>query len=215
VKTPFNLEQFLDVFARYNTALWPVQIILNLSALIALALVFTQYRNKDIIITCILASLVAWTGIVYHLLYFTAINKAAYLFGTLFILQSLFFLYGGIQKKLFHFNYKADLVHWIGLLFILYGLLVYPIAGYFSGHRYPSCPTFGLPCPTTIFVFGMLLLSEKRIPFAYVIIPLLWSLIGFLAALSFGIYEDTGLLVAGVAGTTLILLRNRKTALKR
>jgi hypothetical protein len=45
-------------------------------------------------------------GIVYHLVFFTAINKAAYLFGGLFIIQGILFLiYGVLQNKLsFHFQ---------------------------------------------------------------------------------------------------------------
>lgn len=43
-------------------------------------------------------------------------------------------------------------------------------------------------------------------------IPLLWSMIGFFAALSLGITKDYMLLVAGVVGTALIIMKNRKTA---
>jgi hypothetical protein len=37
-------------------------------------------------------------------------------------------------------------------------------------------------------------------------------MIGFFAALSLGITEDYMLLVAGVLGTVLIIMKNRKTA---
>jgi hypothetical protein len=45
--------------------------------------------------------------------------------------------------------------------------------------------------------------------FILIVIPLLWSIIGFMAALNFGIYEDIGLLIAGVCGSFLVLIRNR------
>jgi hypothetical protein len=70
-------------------------------------------------------------------------------------------------------------------------------------------PTFGVPCPTTIFTFGMLLWTKREIPLYIAIIPLLWSLVGLSAALSFGMKEDSGLVVAGVSGFLLIVLRNR------
>jgi Family of unknown function (DUF6064) len=60
-----------------------------------------------------------------------------------------------------------------------------------------SSPTFGLPCPTTIFTLGMLLWLDKTPPLYLLIIPLLWSLIGTVAALKLGIREDVGLLVSG------------------
>lgn len=42
------------------------------------------------------------------------------------------------------------------------------------------------------------------------ILAFLWSLVGFTAALTLGILEDTGLLIAGVLGVSLILFRDRK-----
>jgi hypothetical protein len=42
-----------------------------------------------------------------------------------------------------------------------------------------------------------------------VILPLMWSVNGFGAAMSFGITEDIGLFAAGLAGTALILYKER------
>ena len=78
------------------------------------------------------------------------------------------------------------------------------------GHTYPSNPTFGLPCPTTIFTFGILIWTVKKIQIYVVIIPLLWSLIGFSAALNLGVKEDFGLLIAGVLGFILIIIKNKR-----
>ena len=96
-----------------------------------------------------------------------------------------------------------------GIILVVFALVVYPLLGYASGHRYPFSPTFGLPCPTTIFTFGMLLMANKKFPVAILIIPFLWSIIGFTAAYHFWILEDTGLLAAGIIALPLILWRNR------
>ena len=90
---------------------------------------------------------------------------------------------------------------------LLYGLVIYPVLGYFLGHRYPASPTFGAPCPTTIFTFGLLLWATSRVNWFYYMLPLIWSLIGFTAALNLGVREDIGLLVAGIAGTLLLAMR--------
>jgi hypothetical protein len=66
------------------------------------------------------------------------------------------------------------------------------------------------PCPVTIFTFGLLLLADKRVPKYLLVIPFLWSLLGFSAALALTIREDIGLLIAGVLGTILIAVRDRK-----
>jgi hypothetical protein len=93
---------------------------------------------------------------------------------------------------------------------LAYGILFYPLAGLVLGHVYPAQPTFGLPCPTTIFTFGILLWNKNKIPLYILIIPSVWTIIGFFAALNFGIYEDIGLLLSGAAGLYLIFRRNRE-----
>jgi hypothetical protein len=88
-------------------------------------------------------------------------------------------------------------------------LLIYPVLGYFLGHVYPHSPTFGLPCPTTIFTFGLLLWADNKVPKYLLVIPLLWSLIGFLAAFQLGVLEDVMLLITGLVATTLIWYRDK------
>ena len=99
-----------------------------------------------------------------------------------------------------------------GAVFIIYALLIYPVLGHLLGHIYPKSPTFGLPCPMTIFTFGLLLWTDSKIPKYVLIIPFLWSVVGFSAAVNLRIYEDFGLLLAGLLGTILIIIRDRKFA---
>jgi hypothetical protein len=69
-------------------------------------------------------------------------------------------------------------------------------------------PVFGVtPCPVTIFTFGIFLWANSKIPLYLIVIPFLWSLIGISAAINFKIVEDYGLVVAGVTGATLIVVR--------
>jgi len=186
VDLPFTIEQFLGIFEKYNLAVWPMQIVLILIAVLTLILSLKKISYSDKTIILILSFFWLWIGIVYHLAYFTAINKAAYLFGVLFIIQGLIFLFaGGIKSKL-SFKFQSSSYGVIGSLFILYALIIYPILGYFFGHVYPKNPTFGLPCPTTIFTFGLLLWTVKIVPKYVLVIPLIWSIIGFGAALSLG-----------------------------
>jgi hypothetical protein len=143
------------------------------------------------------------------LIFFSSINPAAYIFGTLFILQGLLFIYAGVIKKSASFDYKTDTLHITGIVFIIYALFIYPMLGISFGHVYPKSPTFGLPCPTTIFTFGILLWSI-RIPKWLVIIPFIWSIIRFTAVLNFGVAEDSGLLITGIISTILLLFRKKK-----
>jgi len=138
-------------------------------------------------------------GLVYHIIFFTQINPAAYLFGALFILESILIVYYGIIRRKLELVYNKDLFSYSGITLILFAIVIYPLIGFSVGHIYPASPTFGLPCPTTIFTFGILLFNKGKLPVGLIIIPVIWSLIGFTAALKLGIYEDTGLLIAGIA----------------
>ena len=212
MKLPFTLEEFLQVFATYNQTVWPMQIVFNLLALFAIVSVIKTYRRADAVISGILAFFWLWIGIVYHFWHFTTINKAAYLFGMLCVIQGMIFFIAGVIKSKLSFIYQTSLSGIVGSLFLLYSLLIYPLLGYLLGHRYPQLPTFGLPCPTTIFTFGLLLWTKSPFPRYLLIIPTLWSVIGFGAAISLTIREDIGLLVAGIVGSLLLVLRERKRA---
>jgi len=207
---PFTIDDFLNVFKTYNEAVFPLQIIFYIIAVIGIYLIFKPQSNSNKYIVGILSFFWFWIGVVYHIIFFSAINKAAYIFGILFIIQGVLFAIYGIIKSNLTFGYRNNIYNYIGVIFILYALIIYPILGHFFGHWYPNSPTFGLPCPTTIFTFGVLLFLNKKISVLILIIPLLWSIIGFGAALNLSIYEDYGLLIAGVLGFVLLLIQNRK-----
>jgi hypothetical protein len=212
VNLPFTTEQFFEVFEQYNRTVWPYQIVSNLLALVALISAIKHYSCSNRVISAILTLLWLWVGIVYHLHFFAPINPAANIFGPLFILQGLIFAYYGVLQPRLKFHYCTNIYGIAGGVLIMYALLIYPLLGSVFGHVYPKSPTFGLPCPTTIFTFGLLLWTGSKLPKSVLAIPFIWSLIGSAAAFTMGVREDVGLLVAGVACTTLVIIRDRKSA---
>jgi hypothetical protein len=207
MRLPFTIEQFLQVFKNYNKAIFPMQIVFYLLALTIIFLSIKKIKSADKIINSILVFFWLWMGIVYHMVFFTTINKAAYLFGGFFIIQAiLFFYYGGIKQRL-SYHFTQNIFGILGLLLIIFALVIYPLLGYVYEHIYPSAPTLGAPCPTAIFTFGVFLLSERKLAKIILIIPFLWSLLGFSAATSLGIKEDTALLIAGFLTTGILLFR--------
>jgi len=207
---PFSLTDFLNVFKDYNQSVFPLQIVFYLAAFLCVYLLFTGNQNTTRIISITLAFLWLWMGVVYHIIFFSEINKAAYIFGGLFILQGIMFAGCGLIRKKLSFEYTKSAANITGIILIAYALIIYPVLGHNLGHAYPYSPTFGLPCPTTIFTLGILLFANKKMPMHLLIIPLLWSVIGFAAAFTLTIYEDTGLLVAGVTALVLLIISNRK-----
>jgi hypothetical protein len=205
---PFTSGQFLSVFVAYNSTIWPIQTILSLLAIIAFVLCFRTAVPSQAI-SSILSFLWLWTGVVYHWMFFSTINKAAYVFGTLFVAQAALFFFYGVLKPGLRFRFDRTWQAYTGALLILYALFIYPAIGTLLGHVYPASPTFGAPCPTTIFTFGLLLWTVNRLKWYLYILPLVWSLIGFTAALKLGFREDIGLLVSGLVGTAILAMKGR------
>ena len=87
MKLPFTVEQFIQVFRDYNWSVFPLQVLFNLLAVVAIVFSVKKIATADGIVNSILSFFWFWMGIVYHLIFFAAINKAAYLFAALFIAQ--------------------------------------------------------------------------------------------------------------------------------
>jgi Family of unknown function (DUF6064) len=205
---PFTIKQFFQVFEKYNQAIYPIQFLLILIAAVAIILAASCKPSRNNIISGLLGFLWFWTGIVYYLIFFTTISPPAYLFGTLFILQGLLFLYEGVARNRLSFRASRRFDGILSAVFMAYALVIYPLIGYGLGRIFPASPTFGTPCPTTIFTFGLLLWADRKISLSLLIIPVLWSIVGTSAAWNFGIKEDFGLLVAATIGTAAIVQHN-------
>jgi len=207
---PFTAEQFLAVFVNYNNAIWPSQIAAYLLGGISVALLFWKTREADRAIAGILVVAWLWTGVGYHGLSFSVINKAAYLFAALFIVQGCCLFYAGVYRHQISFGLRPDLATWVGAAFVVYAAIVYPLIGVATGHHYPEMPMFGVtPCPVTIFTLGMLLLTVRPVPRLLFVIPFAWSLIGGSAAILLNVPQDWFLLLSGCIAVPLMVFRDR------
>ena len=216
MKIPFTTDEFLAVFERYNDGVWPSQLVLYVLAVIALLAIYRNDKRGRQVLFAVLSLLWAWMGLVYHITYFSLINKAAYGFGVLFVIQGIVFAYVGIIRDKFRFDIRIDIYTIIGTAFVVYALIAYPLIGIVLGHMYPGSPTFGVPCPTTIFTFGVLLFSAHRVSFFVLLIPFLWSIVGFSAAFHLHIFEDIGLIISGLVSTVILTaFRKRNTDVDR
>lgn len=202
---PFTPDQFFSVFAQYNQAVWPAQWILNLAALGCIALLFRAGIRPDRIICAVLSALWIWMAVAYHFAFFSAINPAAWVFGAAFLLAGGGFAWFGLIKTGLAFRPVKGIRSYSGATLLVFSLVLYPLIGHLAGHRYPAAPTFGLPCPTTIFTLGMLHFCAGPGVRLIHVIPLLWSAIGSVAAFQLGVSEDLGLLAAGIVSLAFML----------
>jgi hypothetical protein len=206
----FNVQTFLDMLAGYNRNIWPLQTVAYFLAILCLFLAFRPSRVSSKLISMVLSFFWIWTGTVFGIFYWGPVYWPAYPLMGLWILQGVFFFVSGFIKSDISFKLKFNFYSILGSIFILYGLAGYQVLGYFIGHRYPVFFAPGLvPCPTNVLTVGMLLLSDKKNPGHLLIIPLAWSISGFLPV-SKGILEDIGMMVFGLSGVALLMYRNRK-----
>ncbi|MCF8477177.1 MAG: DUF6064 family protein [Pseudolabrys sp.] len=206
---PFTAVQFFDVFARYNEMVWPAPLVAYGLGAIAIAAALRGGGTCNRVVAVVLAAFWLWTGIAYHWLAFTAINKAAWAFGALFVAQGALLIWFGAVAARLNFKYRHDLTGAVGILFVAYAAILYPLLGLAAGHVYPRMPMFGIaPCPVTIFTLGLLLLARPVFG-AVTIVPMLWSLIGGSAAFLLNVPQDWLLLLSGPLAAALLWRASR------
>ena len=91
METPFTTEQFFEVFEKYNSSVFPIQLIFIGLGIVGIFLIHSKRNIKNTLIGAFLGFMWLWIGVVYHISFFTSINKAALGFGGLFIIQGIFF----------------------------------------------------------------------------------------------------------------------------
>jgi hypothetical protein len=205
MQLPFSAEQFFGVFRAYNAAVWPAQWLLAALALAAFGTAFATPPSAGRAVSAILALLLLWTGIAYHAVFFAPVNPLANAFGALAVAGALAFAWHGVVHDRLVFRIRRNARSAFGVLLIGYALVGYPLWSVAIGHRYPELPTFGLPCPTTLFTIGMLAFLQPPYPRSVLVAPLAWSLIGAQAAFLLGVTPDLALLVAAAAAIVFIL----------
>jgi len=212
MKLPFTVEQFYAIFRTYNEAVWPAQVVLLGLAILAVGCVVRRRFWSGRVVSAVLALLWAWMGIAYHFLFFSSINPLAYAFGIASLTGALVFLWQGVILGHLRFSVRNEAYAYLGGALIVFALVVYPAWSWATGHPYPAMPTFGLPCPTTIFTIGILAFRTAPYPRGPLVVPLLWSLVGVQAAFLLGVRQDLGLLAAAAIGV-MLLVRKRTSGL--
>jgi hypothetical protein len=208
MQLPFTREQFFDLFADYNGALWPAAIALWAASAAICALRLSTRRPGDRWVSALLVGHWAWSALAYHAAFFTRINRAAWLFAALFLGQAvLLFRAGVVQRRL---SFAPWGTAWAPVAWVLIGYsLAYPAINAIDQRSWLRIPTFGVPCPTTIFTAGVLMLATPR-SWGLATVPVIWSAIGGSAAFLLGVPADFALPIAGMALAIFSLRRTRQ-----
>jgi Family of unknown function (DUF6064) len=205
MQLPFTPEQFFDIFRLYNTTVWPAQVLLLALALLALVAMALRRTWSGVAVSAVLAVLWLWLGVAYHLAFFARINPLAYGFAALSIVGGILFAWHGVMHRRINFAFDASLRSGVGAALVAFALLVYPAWATLTGHGFPQLPTFGLPCPTTLFTIGVLAFASGPGVRPVLVVPTLWSLVGSQAAFLLDVKPDLGLLAAAAVAIALFV----------
>lgn len=210
MEIPFTTEQFFEIIEKYNLTIFPVQLIILVLGGLLLIILHSKIKSKNKLIGGFLGVLWLWTGIAYHFAFFTEINKLAYVFGGLFVLQGLIFLNETFFRKRLEFEFHGKILNYIAYFFIIFSIVIYPTLIYFLEHSLVRIITLGLPCPSTILTFGFLILTTPKLSKYILIIPALWTIVGTSAAYNFGVYPDYFMPVSALIAIIYLIIRKKK-----
>ena len=226
----FSVTQFLDMFHRYNEAIWPVQLVgYAIGLFIVATLVARLHGSRSFLASSFLASdrvtnrllpallacYWAWIGLVFMWGYQADMSASGRPFGVLFLVGAVCFAVAALAGPDLGLGRVASWRLAVGGTMIAYGMVVYPLVGALAGHTYPSSPVFGVaPCPTTIFTLGVLVCCLR--PRWYLLVaPLVWACIATTAAVKLGMTEDFGLLVSAVVAAAVTFLASPRRVRRR
>ena len=206
---PFDRSALLSLLSHYNEAVWPWQVLWVALAFAALGLMHPATRGAFRMrgVAAILAGLWAWMAVVFHFAFFSTIQPAAWVFGAVSLLQAAALAWYGVVHDGFAAPQGVPRAPWrvfAAWSLIGYALLAYPLLGWEQGLRFPATPTFSVPGPTTIYTVGLMLLAGPSVPRVLFIVPVLWALVGSMAAMTLGLTQDLVLWLAGIAAVWAI-----------
>jgi hypothetical protein len=207
-------DELLALFADYNPAIWPLQVVAYVAAAAVLVLIVVRpSRTTDRLVVGFLAALWLFIGVVFQGIYVRDIDETlSVAYAAIFLAQAVLLVGMGIIGARLVFRVERTPAAIIAAAAIAYSLVVYPLLGVAFGHPWPEAPLFGAaPCPTTILTFGLFLLVRPPFPKVLLVVPLIWAVLATPAAVGRGVYEDVALLAVGVLATAVLIWRDRGT----
>ena len=142
----FTIQQFLDMFHRYNEAIWPMQIVGYGIGVFIVAMLVARLRGPrsflashaviDRLLPALLCYFWVWIGVVFMWGYQADISASGRPFGVLFLIGAVAF---GVAALVGADLGLGRVQSWrlaIGGSMVVYAMLIYPLLGALAGHTY-------------------------------------------------------------------------------
>ncbi len=112
---PFTPEPFFGVVRVYDTTLWPAQVFLLTTALLAVIIAFRPTTVSGAAVSDVIAFLWTWQALVCHVVFSSAINPLASAFAAASPLAALLFTVHAVVLRQVEFRFTRDTRSVLGL----------------------------------------------------------------------------------------------------
>ena len=171
----YSPRAYLHQIAHYNKAFWPVQPVMIMAggALVWLLRQQSQTCQRGAFAGLALAWL--WVAYAFQIERYADIHVGALGYAAAFIIEAILLLGFGVFQNNIRFAPPSHPSTKVGLAFILFGILIFPLTGLATGRGLAELEFFGLmPDPTAIVTLGVLLMAPGRIPSFLMTLPWIW-----------------------------------------
>lgn len=209
----FAPETYYRLFALYNHAVWPMQIVTMLAGAVAFACLLRGRQLGGGFVLAALAAAWIWIAWAYFQDRYTTINWAAKYFAIAFIVHAIVMSFAGPSRRN-RLVYATGPRRGVGLALFLFALVPQPLIGpLLLGRPWDEIQLFGLaPDPTVVATLGALLVLVRGWFLAVLLVlPLAWGWIAFFTLWSMDSPEAWVMLAAGAFAMLGTVLRVQET----
>jgi hypothetical protein len=171
----FSPRTYYRMIERHNEAVWPAQLLTMALGIGTLGALRRPSASQGRIIAGILATLWMWVAWAFLLQRYADINWAIKYVVPLFVLEALLLAWWGVFGGKLSFALKPGASGRFGTALLVVGLLLYPVLPAIFGRPWKQAEVFGIaPDPTVVATVGLLLLTNSRLRWGLLPVPLLW-----------------------------------------
>ena len=171
----FSPRTYYRMIERHNEAVWPAQLLTTAFGVGILGALRKPSPRQGRIIAGVLALLWMWVAWTFLLQRYATINWAIKYIVPLFVLEALLLVWWGVIGGKLGFAVKPGMSGKLGAALFVLAILVYPALAVIMGWPWKRAEVFGVaPDPTVVGTVGLLLLTNSRLRWGLLPVPLLW-----------------------------------------
>lgn len=174
----FSGSTYYRLFEIYNQDVWPLQLVSLLFAAVIIHVLLKSPAWGGRVVTLLLGICWLWVAWAYLYQRFYQIHVVANWYALAFVIQAGLMAWFGLVRNRFAEITDNRMSFYLGWVFLLAGLFVYPFIALFSGRFWLQSEMFGLaPDPTVVVTLGLLMIFKS--PALLYLVPLAWLLVSY------------------------------------